>query len=92
MTIVPPFFEEPSVRETLDIPAQLRVWQEDESPLALFAAWLHERDLSNGRLCMAGQGESKSLSFSLAVIGQGERTDNGRSTSTRADIATAQPR
>ncbi len=32
--IVTPFFEEPSVRETLGIPAEVRVWQEDEDPLA----------------------------------------------------------
>ncbi|WP_299309969.1 Xaa-Pro peptidase family protein [uncultured Croceicoccus sp.] len=48
--IVTPFFEEPSVRETLDIPAELRVWQEDESPLALIAGWLRERGLASGRL------------------------------------------
>jgi hypothetical protein len=31
--VVTPFFEEPSVRESLGIPAQVRVWQEDESPI-----------------------------------------------------------
>ena len=35
--IVTPFFEEPSVRQTLGIPADVRVWQEDESPIALTA-------------------------------------------------------
>ncbi len=44
--IVTPFFEEPSVRQTLAIPAEVRVWQEDESPLALVAGWLKERKLS----------------------------------------------
>ena len=48
--IVTPFFEEPSVRETLDIPAELRVWQEDESPLTLIADWLRERQLASGQL------------------------------------------
>ena len=38
--IVCPFFEEPSVRETLAVPATVRVWQEDESPLKLIAGWL----------------------------------------------------
>lgn len=42
--IVTPFFEEPSVRETLAIPADVRVWQEDESPIALVAAILRERN------------------------------------------------
>ncbi|UVO49085.1 Xaa-Pro peptidase family protein [Sphingomonas sp. SUN019] len=48
--IVTPFFEEPSVRETLDVPAEVHVWQEDESPLALIAAWLKERKLTTGKL------------------------------------------
>lgn len=45
--IVTPFFEEPSVRETLAIPAEIRVWQEDESPIALVAAFLTSRKLAN---------------------------------------------
>ncbi len=48
--IVTPFFEEPSVRETLGIPATLRVWQEDESPHALIAGWLKERRLARGKV------------------------------------------
>ena len=44
--IVTPFFEEPSVRESLDIPAEIRVWQEDEDPLALVAGFLKERKLA----------------------------------------------
>ena len=44
--IVTPFFEEPSIRETLGIPAEVRVWQEDEDPLALVAAYLKERKLA----------------------------------------------
>lgn len=44
--IVTPFFEEPSVRETLGIPAEVRVWQEHEDPLALVADFLRERGLA----------------------------------------------
>jgi len=44
--IVTPFFEEPSVRETLGIAADVRVWQEDADPLALVAAFLRERKLA----------------------------------------------
>jgi Xaa-Pro aminopeptidase len=44
--IVTPFFEEPSIRETLSVPADVRVWQEDESPVALVAAFLKSRGLS----------------------------------------------
>lgn len=43
--IVTPFFEAPSIRETLAIPAGIRTWNEDESPLALVAGWLRERKL-----------------------------------------------
>jgi Xaa-Pro dipeptidase len=41
--VVTPFFEEPSVRETLQIPADVRTWQEDESPFELIAAALREQ-------------------------------------------------
>ncbi|MDH7970798.1 Xaa-Pro peptidase family protein [Sphingomonas sp. AR_OL41] len=44
--IVTPFFEEPSVRQTLGVPAEVRVWQEDEDPLALVAGFLKERKLA----------------------------------------------
>ena len=44
--IVTPFFEEPSVRQTLGIDADVRVWQEDENPLALVASFLRERGLA----------------------------------------------
>lgn len=41
--VVTPFFEEPSVRESLAIPADVRVWQEDQSPARRIADWLGER-------------------------------------------------
>lgn len=46
--IVTPFFEAPSIRETLAIPAEIRVWQEDQNPLALVADFLRERKLAKG--------------------------------------------
>lgn len=48
--IVTPFFERPSVEETLGIPAEIRVWQEDENPAAVIAAWLKERRLDRGQI------------------------------------------
>lgn len=48
--IVTPFFEEPSVRESLGVPAQVRVWQEHESPFAVIAGWLREKRLHNHRI------------------------------------------
>lgn len=50
--IVTPFFEEPSIREMLDVPGEVRVWQEDESPFALLADWLKARRLSAGTLAI----------------------------------------
>ncbi|WP_240320920.1 M24 family metallopeptidase [Sphingomonas crusticola] len=44
--IVSPFFEEPRMRETLGIPADVRVWQEDEDPLAVVAGFLRDRKLA----------------------------------------------
>ncbi|MBR0551561.1 M24 family metallopeptidase [Stakelama marina] len=45
--IVTPFFEAPSVRESLGIEADIRVWQEDQDPLKLVAGFLKERGLAN---------------------------------------------
>ena len=45
--IVTPFFESPSVRESLKIPAEVRTWQEDEEPLKLVADFLKERGVAN---------------------------------------------
>src|SRR5882757_7376680 len=35
--IVTPFFESPSIREMLQVPGELRPWQEDENPFELIA-------------------------------------------------------
>ena len=45
--IVTPFFEEPSIREQLAVPASVRVWQEDDSPFAVMAGFLRDRRLAN---------------------------------------------
>lgn len=50
--IVTPFFEEPSVRESLGVPAEVRVWQEDEDPIALIAALLRDHGLAKGRIAI----------------------------------------
>jgi Xaa-Pro dipeptidase len=44
--IVTPFFERPSVAESLGVPAEIRTWNEDEEPLATVADWLRERRLT----------------------------------------------
>lgn len=44
--LVTPFFERPSVAETLDVPAEIRTWNEDEEPLKLVADFLRERGVA----------------------------------------------
>lgn len=44
--VITPYFEAPSIRETLAIPADIRTWNEDESPFYLVAQWLKERKLN----------------------------------------------
>ena len=48
--IVTPFFEEPSVHETLAVPATFRVWQEDENPEATIAGFLRDNKLAGGKI------------------------------------------
>ncbi|WP_294356172.1 Xaa-Pro peptidase family protein [uncultured Sphingomonas sp.] len=44
--IVTPFFEEPSVRLSLAVPAEVRTWNEDEDPLKVVAGFLRDRRLT----------------------------------------------
>jgi Xaa-Pro dipeptidase len=46
--LVTPEFEEPSVRESLKIPAEVRVWNEHQSPAALIADWLKTHGSGSG--------------------------------------------
>jgi Xaa-Pro dipeptidase len=44
--IVTPHFEEPSVRESLKVAAEVRVWNEHENPLETVAGFLRDRRIS----------------------------------------------
>ena len=44
--IVTPFFEKPSVEESLKVPAEVRTWDEHEEPLKLVADFLKERGVA----------------------------------------------
>jgi Xaa-Pro dipeptidase len=46
IAIVTPHFEEPSVRESLEVPAEVRVWNEHDDPLATVAGILRDREVS----------------------------------------------
>ncbi|MFL6766905.1 MAG: M24 family metallopeptidase [Sphingomicrobium sp.] len=45
--IVTPFFEQPTIKEMLAVPAEIRTWQEDEEPLKLVADFLRERKVAS---------------------------------------------
>jgi Xaa-Pro dipeptidase len=44
--VVTPFFESPSIKEMLAVPAEIRTWQEDEEPLKLVTDFLKERSVA----------------------------------------------
>ena len=44
--VVTPFFEGPTIREMLVVPAEVRTWQEDEEPLKFVADFLKERGVA----------------------------------------------
>jgi Xaa-Pro dipeptidase len=46
--VVTPFFERPSIQEMLQVPAEIRTWEEDEEPLRLVADFLRERKVATG--------------------------------------------
>jgi Xaa-Pro dipeptidase len=48
--IVVPAFEEGRMREKLQFPAEVRIWQEDQSPTKIAAAALADRGIRTGRI------------------------------------------
>ena len=50
IAVVTPFFEEPSVRESMTFGDDVRTWNEHESPFALLAGVLKDRGIRNGRI------------------------------------------
>src|SRR3546814_11784427 len=47
IAVVTPFFEEPSVRESLGVPAEVLTWNEHEDPLTLVAGLLGQLNLAS---------------------------------------------
>lgn len=54
LVIVTPFFEQPSIHEMLQVPADIRTWQEDEDPFKLIAGVLNDRGAPRGPLAVDG--------------------------------------
>jgi Xaa-Pro dipeptidase len=52
VVVVTPYFEEPSVRESLKVAAELRTWKEDKSPFELLAGAFREHAALPGPLAV----------------------------------------
>ena len=50
IAVICPFFEEPSIRESLKLSADVRVWQEHESPFKQIKQILTDRGVAKGKL------------------------------------------
>ncbi len=50
--VVTPFFEEPSIRESMSFGDDVRTWHEHENPFALVAGILKDRGLTGGKLAI----------------------------------------
>ncbi len=50
IAVVCPFFEEPSIRETLTLGNDVRVWQEHESPFVRIKQILNDRGITKGNI------------------------------------------
>lgn len=50
--IVTPFFEQPTIHEMLQVPAEIRTWQEDENPFELMARVLSDHGMPAGPLAV----------------------------------------
>ncbi len=94
--IVTPFFEEPSVRESLGVSAEVRVWQEDESPIALVVAFLKSRKLDKRPVGIeetvrffASDGLSRALS-AAKIVSANSVVRGCRMIKTQAEIALMQ--
>jgi len=52
IAIVTPFFEEPSIRESMTFGDDVRTWHEHENPFALIASVLADRGLKSGKIAV----------------------------------------
>ena len=52
IAVVTPYFEEPSIRESLAIGDDIRTWHEHENPFALINGLLKERGLKQGKIAI----------------------------------------
>jgi Xaa-Pro dipeptidase len=75
--IVTPFFEEPSIRETLQITADVRPWNEDENPFALIADGIHDAPALDGPLAVEPTTRYFIINSVSALAGAGRQVVSG---------------
>jgi Xaa-Pro dipeptidase len=68
VAVVCPFFEEPSIRESLQVGEDVRVWQEQESPFSLVRQILKDRGLDKGKLAFESSVRYFVLSGLMAAL------------------------
>jgi len=52
IAVITPYFEEPSIRESMAVGDDVRTWHENESPFALVAGVLKDRGVKKGKLAI----------------------------------------
>ena len=52
MAFITPYFEEPSIRESMAFEAEVRTWHEHESPFEVIAGILKDRKINHGKLAI----------------------------------------
>ena len=52
MAFITPYFEEPSIRESMAFEAEVRTWHEHENPFEVIAGILNDRNINNGKLAI----------------------------------------
>jgi len=52
MAFITPYFEEPSIRESMAFEAEVRTWHEHENPFEVIAGILNDRKINNGKLAI----------------------------------------
>ncbi|MFT4937395.1 MAG: Xaa-Pro dipeptidase [Paraglaciecola sp.] len=68
VAVVCPFFEEPSIRESLQVGEDVRVWQEHESPFVLIEQILKDRGINKGNIAFESSVRYFALKGLMALL------------------------
>mgnify|MGYP001202272798 FL=1 len=96
LSFVTPYFEEPSIRESMEIDTEVRTWHEHESPFALVLGILRDRNITSGRLAFEETtrhfivDEIQKLSNDFTVISGNQITRGCRMYKSNSEIALMQ--